>query len=88
MAKDLQKLSQKKFEGVVVSDKNDKTIVVKVSSTKSHPKYLKRYLFSKKYKVHDEKNEYKAGDRVIFIESRPLSRAKRWRVIGKTEKKS
>ncbi len=71
----------KKFNGVVVSDKNDKTIVVKVETVKVHPKYKKRYVVSQKYKVHDEKNEHKIGDKVIFIECRPLSRDKRWRVL-------
>ncbi len=71
----------KKFSGVVVSDKNDKTIVVKVETIKIHPKYKKRYTVSRRYKVHDEKNEHKIGDQVSFIECRPLSRDKRWRVI-------
>jgi small subunit ribosomal protein S17 len=71
----------RKFNGVVVSDKNDKTIIVKVESVKKHPKYQKRYISSRRYKVHDEKNEYKVGDKVIFIECRPLSKDKRWRVI-------
>lgn len=72
----------KKFNGVVVSDKNDKTIVVKVESVKVHPKYRKRYVVSRRYKVHDEKNEHKVGDKVVFIECRPLSRDKRWRVLN------
>jgi len=72
---------QRKFNGEVVSDKNDKTIIVKVESVKKHPKYQKRYVSSRRYKVHDEKNEYKVGDKVSFIECRPLSKDKRWRVI-------
>ena len=60
-----------------------KTIVVRVDSAKVHPKYGKRYVLSQKYKVHDEKNEYRAGDVVKFTECRPLSKDKRWRVIGK-----
>jgi len=71
----------KKFNGIVVSNKNDKTIVVKVETIKVHPKYKKRYTVSRRYKVHDEKNEYRVNDKVIFIECRPLSRDKRWRVI-------
>ncbi len=71
----------RKFSGVVVSDKSDKTIVVKVETVKIHPKYKKRYTVSRKYKVHDEKNEFKTGDKVNFIECRPLSRDKRWRVV-------
>lgn len=72
---------QRKFQGVVVSDKMDKTIVVSVTSTKIHPKYEKRYTMNKKYKVHDEKNQHKEGDKVTFVECRPLSKDKRWRVI-------
>lgn len=72
---------RKKLNGVVVSDKMDKTIVVKVDSVKVHPKYGKRYTQSKKYKVHDEKNQFKEGDKVIFIGCRPLSKDKKWRVL-------
>jgi small subunit ribosomal protein S17 len=71
------------FQGVVVSDKMKKTIVVRVDRMKIHPKYLKQYKQSRKFKVHDEKGEYKVGDVVRFIETRPLSKDKRWRVIGK-----
>ena len=79
-AKAPRAIISKKFSGVVVSDKNDKTIVVKVETVKIHPKYKKRHTVSQKYKVHDEKNEFKTGDKVSFIECRPLSRDKRWRV--------
>jgi len=72
---------KKKFNGVVVSDKMDKTIVVKVDRVRVHPKYKKRYTVSKRYKVHDEKNKMKEGDKVIFIECRPISKDKRWRVV-------
>jgi small subunit ribosomal protein S17 len=71
---------QRKFNGVVTSDKMDKTIVVKVEV---HPKYGKRYVRSEKYKVHDEKNQFKEGDKVEFVECRPLSKDKRWRVLAK-----
>jgi len=67
----------RKFNGLVVSDKNDKTIVVKVETVKIHPKYKKRYAVSRRYKVHDENNKFKVGDKVSFIECRPLSRDKR-----------
>ena len=73
----------KRFNGVVVSDKNDKTIIVKVETVKVHPKYKKRYVVSRRYKVHDENNEFKTGDKVIFVECRPLSRDKRWRIVKK-----
>jgi small subunit ribosomal protein S17 len=80
-AKEARTIIRKKFSGVVVSDKSDKTIVVKVDTVKIHPKYKKRYTVSRKYKVHDEKNEFKTGDKVAFVECRPLSRDKRWRVV-------
>ena len=73
----------KVFQGVVVSDKMKKTVVVQVDRMKTHPKYLKQYQQSRKFKVHDEKGEYKVGDVVRFVETRPLSKDKRWRVIGK-----
>lgn len=72
---------KKKFIGVVTSDKMDKTIVVRVERVKIHPKYHKRYKVSRKYKVHDEKNQFKINDKVTFVECRPLSKDKRWRVI-------
>lgn len=85
--KDIVKTPEKeaihrRFSGVVVSDKMDKTIVVKVELTKVHPKYGKRFVETAKYKVHDEKNQFKAGDKVNFVECRPLSRDKRWRVVA------
>ncbi|MBI2645212.1 30S ribosomal protein S17 [Candidatus Uhrbacteria bacterium] len=76
-----EKNNQRIFQGVVVSDKMQKTIVVKVERLVMHPKYKKRYHVSRRYKVHDEKNEYHMGDRVMFCETRPLSKDKRWRVI-------
>jgi small subunit ribosomal protein S17 len=73
--------NKRKFQGVVVSHRMDKTAVVRVEEIKVHPKYGKRYKMSQKYKVHDEKNECKIGDKVIFEECRPLSKEKRWRII-------
>ncbi|MDP2918495.1 MAG: 30S ribosomal protein S17 [bacterium] len=70
------------LQGIVVSDKMDKTIVVAVTRTKIHPKYLKRYKISKRYKAHDEKNAYKTGDKVSIEECRPISKDKCWRVIA------
>lgn len=67
--------------GKVVSDKMDKTIVVNVETTKKHPLYKKIVKESKKYKVHDENNEAKIGDIVTIMETRPLSKDKRWRVV-------
>ena len=71
-----------KLKGIVVSDKMDKTIVVKVDTLKTHPKYLKQYRSSKKFKVHDEENKYKVGDTVVFQECRPMSKDKRHQVIS------
>jgi small subunit ribosomal protein S17 len=70
------------LRGVVVSDKMAKTIVVRVDHVRRHAKYEKQYTVSKKYKVHDEANKHKVGDVVNFVECRPLSKDKRWRVIA------
>jgi small subunit ribosomal protein S17 len=73
---------KKVLEGVVVSDKGDKTVVVKVVRKFRHPKYEKLVESMKKYHAHDEKNQYKEGDWVKIIESKPISKMKRWRVIA------
>ncbi len=78
---DQKKVIRKKFDGVVVSDKMNKTITVEIKRVKMHPKYLKSFKVSRKYKVHDEKNQFKEGDKVSFVECRPLSKDKRWRVL-------
>ena len=78
---DQKQVIKRKFKGIVVSDKMNKTIVVKVERIKIHPRYKKRYKVSRKYKVHDEKEKFKAGDKIIFVECRPLSKDKRWRVL-------
>ncbi|WKZ28538.1 MAG: 30S ribosomal protein S17 [Patescibacteria group bacterium] len=75
--------NRRELVGTVVSDKMQKTIVVNVDTVKTHAKYGKQYVMSKRFKVHDEKNEFKVGDKVAFEECRPYSRDKRWRVIGK-----
>lgn len=67
--------------GQVVSDKMDKTVVVAVETLWRHPLYKKAIRRTKKYKVHDEGNVCKVGDRVKILETRPLSKEKRWRVI-------
>ena len=76
-----KKTIKRKFNGVVVSDKMNKTIVVRVERVQVHKKYKKRYTVSKKYKVHVEKEQFKIGDKVSFVECRPLSKDKRWRVL-------
>ncbi len=72
-----------KLQGKVISDKMDKTVVVEVERVKEHPRYKKRFKVHKKYKAHDEKKECKIGDVVIIEETRPISKDKKWRVIGK-----
>ena len=71
------------LQGVVVSDKNDKTIVVKVERRLRHPVLKKTVRLSKKYHAHDEKNEAKSGDVVRIQETRPLSKQKRWTLVEK-----
>jgi small subunit ribosomal protein S17 len=75
--------NKRTLEGVVTSDKMMKTRVVSITRTKKHPKYLKYYNVTTKFKAHDENNEYKTGDKVVIAESRPLSREKRWVIISK-----
>lgn len=67
----------------MVSDKMNKTRVVAVERFAVHPKYLKRYRVTKRFKAHDEKNEYKTGDKVVIEETRPISRHKKWAIIKK-----
>ena len=74
MTNTTKKLATKK--GKVVSDSMNKTIVVAVQSLKTHPKYLKKYRSTKKYKVHDEENNHKVGEIVEFVQCRPLSKDK------------
>ena len=70
------------LKGVVVSDKMNKTIVVSVQRFIKHPLYGKFYKVSKKYKAHDEENKYKTGDKVEIIETRPISKDKRFKVVS------
>ena len=74
---------RKNLRGVVVSDRMQKTVVVEVTRLKQHPKYKKQYKLTKKYKAHDEKGEYHTGEKVIIAECRPMSKDKRWRIVGK-----
>ncbi|MGO8958822.1 MAG: 30S ribosomal protein S17 [Streptosporangiaceae bacterium] len=73
-------------EGLVVSDKMDKTVVVEVEDRVKHPKYGKVIRRTKKYKAHDGENACGVGDRVLLMETRPLSATKRWRVAQILEK--
>ena len=68
-------------EGLVVSDKMDKTIVVSLEDRKKHPRYSKVLRRSSKLKAHDEQNTVGVGDRVLLMETRPLSATKRWRLV-------
>jgi len=79
----VDKSQKRKLVGVVTSDKMPKTRVVSISRFKKHPKYLKYYRVTKKFKAHDEKGDYHVGDKVIIEETRPLSKEKRWRIIQK-----
>ena len=71
------------LQGVVVSDKNDKTIVVEVERRYTHPLLKKTVRRSKKYHAHDEANTFKIGDQVAIEESAPISKKKRWVVLAK-----
>ena len=76
-------MAKKKLQGIVVSDKMNKTVVVEVERIKEHPKYKRRYKSHKRYKVHDEKQEYHAGDVVLIEETKPISKDKNWIVLKK-----
>jgi small subunit ribosomal protein S17 len=75
------KKAKKFLEGIVVSDKMEKTAVVAVHTFKMHPKYLKRYLSTKRYKAHDPENKCKVGEKVKIVETKPMSKGKKWEVI-------
>lgn len=77
---------RKRLTGVVTSDKMEKTVVVEVATTQRHKLYGKVIRRVKKYKAHDEANECRMGDRVQIIESRPISRHKRWAVVSILER--
>jgi small subunit ribosomal protein S17 len=76
-----ERRTRKIRQGTVVSDRGEKTVVVRVDRRLAHPLYGKSVTRSKKYHAHDENNEYQVGDVVRIQETRPLSRLKRWRVV-------
>ena len=76
-------MPKKKLQGIIISDKMTKTVVVSVERVKEHPKYKRRYKIHKKYKAHDEKQEYHTGDVVVIEETIPMSKDKNWKVISK-----
>nr|WP_042182734.1 30S ribosomal protein S17 [Kibdelosporangium sp. MJ126-NF4]CEL15173.1 SSU ribosomal protein S17p (S11e) [Kibdelosporangium sp. MJ126-NF4]CTQ93231.1 SSU ribosomal protein S17p (S11e) [Kibdelosporangium sp. MJ126-NF4] len=73
-------------EGYVVSDKNDKTVIVRLEQSKKHPRYSKVMRTTTKVTAHDEENTAGVGDRVLLMETRPLSATKRWRLVEVLEK--
>lgn len=77
--------NRRRLNGEVVSNKMDKTVVVRVDRTVIHSKYLKRFTVSKKYKAHDEQNQCQVGDVVTIEETRPFSKTKNWRVVTKAK---
>ena len=83
---DNQRLKRRSKQGRVVSDKMDQTIVVLAETRVAHPVYGKIVRKSVKFKAHDEKNEAKAGDTVRIMESRPMSKDKRWRLVEVIQK--
>lgn len=76
-------MSKKTLQGIVVSDKMQKTVVVEIERIKQHPKYKRRFKVHKKYKAHDENQEYHIGDKVVIEETNPMSKEKNWKVIKK-----
>ena len=76
-------MPKKRLQGIIVSDRMEKTVVVRTERIKKHPKYKRRYRISKKYKAHIENQDFKKGDKVIIEECRPISKEKKWRVVGK-----
>lgn len=79
---DSERNRRKERVGIIVSDKSEKTVTVSVEALVRHPKYKKRVRRSKKFMVHDERNEARVGDTVRIIETRPLSARKRWRLAN------
>jgi small subunit ribosomal protein S17 len=72
----------KRLQGIVASNKMQKTLVVRVSRLVQHPKYKKRFKISKRYKAHYEGGDYNVGDKVVIEETRPISKNKSWKVIS------
>jgi small subunit ribosomal protein S17 len=78
----MERGNRRQFTGTVVTNKNDKTIAVLIVNKKPHPKYKKLVTISKKFFAHDENNDAKVGDTVTIVETRPLSRTKRFRLVS------
>ncbi|MGW8266312.1 MAG: 30S ribosomal protein S17 [Longimicrobiales bacterium] len=84
--KQMDRNDRKTRIGVVVSDKADKTVTVQVERRFAHPLYGKQVAKTKKYRAHDEENQFRVGDTVRIVETRPLSKTKRWRVAELIER--
>ena len=82
----MERNTRRVLTGVVVRNTNDKTITVEVSTSKKHPLYNKDFTVSKRYRAHDENNEAQIGDTVEIMETRPLSKDKRYRLVRIVEK--
>ncbi|MDP2631928.1 MAG: 30S ribosomal protein S17 [Candidatus Uhrbacteria bacterium] len=81
MTEENNNVKRRRLIGTVVSDKMDKTVVVRVQRAMVHPKYNKRYTVSQKFKAHDSLNSAKIGDKVTIEETRPISKDKHWRIV-------
>ena len=75
-------MPRREFQGLVVSDKSEKTVVVEIETLVKHPKYKKFIKRTRKFAAHDEKNDYKVGDTVTIQECRPISKRKTWKVMS------
>lgn len=81
----MNNIQHRKLQGLVVSDKMDKTVVVEIVRMKKHPKYKKFFKHTSRFKAHNPENTYHTGDKIIMEECRPLSKDKRWIVIEKVQ---
>ena len=78
-----QNKKQRLLQGMIVSDKMDKTVVVEILRLKKHAKYKKYFKVTKKFKAHNPENQYHTGDKVVIGETRPMSKEKRWKIVSK-----
>ena len=85
MTEQKKQLIRRRLKGTVISTKMDKTVVVLVDRTSIHSKYLKRFTLSQKFHAHDQENAFQEGDIVTIEETRPYSKMKKWRVVGKVK---
>lgn len=76
-------MPKRQLKGIIISDKMQKTVVVRVEKVKQHPKYKRRYKTHKNYKAHYDGGEYKIGDKVMIEETTPISKDKKWKLVKK-----